>query len=168
MSLGLTASHFTYKLWTSLASDLRLVSVATRPAWRTKNKSQTCHGRTADKPRTHDGQTMDELRTSLGQTTDKPRTCYGRTTSNIRTCRGLTTNGVRMRSAGCIEDTFLRTLSYATKLYRCTRPVALPAARDSTSATVTWLKSCSMECLRQEAATAKSIAACGFFPVASA
>ena len=116
----------------------------------------------------HDGLATDGLRTSHVRTVDKPWTCYGRTTSNIRTCRGHTTNGVRMRFAGCVENTFLRTLSYATKLYRCTRPVALPAARDSTSAMVTWLKSCSMECLRQDAATAKSIAACGFFPVASA
>ena len=125
-------------------------------------------GHMTDRLWTDYGQATNTLRKSHGRTTDKPRTCYGRTTSNIRTCRGHTTNGVRMRFAGCVENTFLRTLSYATKLYRCTRPVALPAARDSTSATVTWLKSCSMECLRQDAATAKSIAACGFFPVASA
>ena len=43
--------------------------------------------------------------------------------------------------------------------YRCTRPDALPAASDSTSFTETWLKSCSIECFRQLAATAKSMAA---------
>lgn len=41
---------------------------------------------------------------------------------------------------------------------RCTRPEALPCARASTSATLIILKSCSTECLRQEAATAKLIA----------
>ena len=45
------------------------------------------------------------------------------------------------------------------KNYRCTRPVPFPAASASTSETVTRLKSCSIECFRQDAATAKSIEA---------
>ena len=44
--------------------------------------------------------------------------------------------------------------------YRCTRPDALPPARDSTSATEHMLKSCSTLCFRQEAATAKSMVFC--------
>ncbi len=42
--------------------------------------------------------------------------------------------------------------------YRCTRPEVFPAASASTSATDTRLKSCSMVCLRQDAAAAKSMA----------
>ena len=52
--------------------------------------------------------------------------------------------------------------------YLWTRPDSLPAARASTSLTVIRLKSCSMECLRQLAATAKSIAAWSLRPVAIA
>ena len=42
--------------------------------------------------------------------------------------------------------------------YRCTRPEPSPPASFSTSATVTRLKSPSMECFRAEAATANSMA----------
>ena len=41
--------------------------------------------------------------------------------------------------------------------YLCTRPLPLPPASALTSSTVTWLKSPSIECLRQEAATANSM-----------
>ena len=47
----------------------------------------------------------------------------------------------------------------ARPAYRCTRPEALPPASASTSVSDAWLKSCSMVCLRQLAATAKLMAA---------
>ena len=46
--------------------------------------------------------------------------------------------------------------SRGTESYRCTRPLALPPASDSTSSTDTRLKSPLIVCLSAEAATANS------------
>ena len=52
--------------------------------------------------------------------------------------------------------------------YRCTRPDPSPPASFSTSATVTRLKSPSMECFNAEAATANSMACWLSFPASRA
>ena len=81
--------------------------------------------------------------------------CFGRGGGGSLT--GLLT-GVRQPRVGLHMRNMTRLTGWEDQ--RCTRPDALPAASAATSATETWLKSCSMECLRQEAATAKSMACC--------